>query len=107
MQNPTPITVAYGSKESPEFQGQGRTFAAALKARSAPAKELILDGLNHFEGIRSMIEPQSPLARQVLSQIGLASAWIDRRHLQEGSGATAPVHGPGAVCCAHPAEGVT
>jgi arylformamidase len=69
-----PITVAYGSKESPEFQRQGRTFAAALRARSAPAKELILAGLNHFEGIRSMIEPQGPLARQVLSQIGLTPA---------------------------------
>jgi arylformamidase len=67
-----PITIAYGSKESPEFQRQGRTFAAALRARTAPATELILDGLNHFEGIRSMIEPQSPLARQVLRQIGLA-----------------------------------
>jgi arylformamidase len=66
-----PITVAYGSKESPEFQRQGRSFAAALRARGAPATELILDGLNHFEGIRSMIEPQSPLARQVLGQIGL------------------------------------
>jgi arylformamidase len=66
-----PITVAYGSKESPEFQRQGRTFAAALRARGAPAKELILDGLNHFEGIRAMIEPQSPLACQVLTQMGL------------------------------------
>ncbi len=69
-----PITIAYGSKESPEFQRQGRSFAAALRARGAPAKELILDGLNHFEGIRSMTEPQSPLARQVLSQISLAPA---------------------------------
>jgi arylformamidase len=69
-----PVTVAYGSKESPEFQRQGRTFAAALRARGAPAKELVLDGLNHFEGIRSMIEPQSPLARQVLGQLGLTPA---------------------------------
>jgi arylformamidase len=66
-----PITIAYGSKESPEFQRQGRSFAAALRARGARAKELILDGLNHFEGIRAMIEPQSPLARQVLGQMGL------------------------------------
>lgn len=69
-----PVTVAYGSKESPEFQRQGRTFAAALRARGAEATELILDGLNHFEGIRSMIEPQSPLARQVLGQIGATPA---------------------------------
>ena len=67
-----PVTIAYGSKESPEFQRQGRTFAAALRARGAPVQELVLDGLNHFEGIRSMIEPQSPLARQVLGQLGLS-----------------------------------
>ena len=66
-----PVTIAYGSKESPEFQRQGRTFAAAARARGLPVQELILDGLNHFEGIRSMIEPQSPLARQVLGQLGL------------------------------------
>ena len=69
-----PITIAYGSKESPEFQRQGRTVAQALRARGAPAQELILDGLNHFEGIRSMIEPQSPLAQRVLGQLGLAPA---------------------------------
>jgi hypothetical protein len=30
---------------------------------------LVLDGLNHFEGIRSMIEPQSALARAVLGRM--------------------------------------
>jgi arylformamidase len=64
-----PITVAYGSKESPEFQRQGREFAAALRARGLASQELVLDGLNHFEGIRSMIEPGSRLARTVLAQI--------------------------------------
>lgn len=66
-----PVTIAYGSKESPEFQRQGRSFAAALRARKLPAEELILDGLNHFEGIRSMIEPHSSLARRVLGGMGL------------------------------------
>jgi arylformamidase len=65
-----PITVAYGSKESPEFQRQGREFAAALRARGLASRELILDGLNHFEGIRAMIEPGSILSRAVLTQIG-------------------------------------
>jgi arylformamidase len=66
-----PITVAYGSKESPEFQRQGREFAAALRTRNLPSRELILDGLNHFEGIRAMMEPQSALARAVLGGMGL------------------------------------
>ncbi|HLI23200.1 MAG TPA: alpha/beta hydrolase [Stellaceae bacterium] len=65
-----PITVAYGSKESPEFQRQARTFAAALRERGHPAEELVMPGCNHFEGIRSMIDPQSPLARAVLGRLG-------------------------------------
>jgi arylformamidase len=66
-----PITVAYGNKESPEFQRQGREFAAALRARNLPSRELILDGSNHFESIRTMIEPQSPLAHAVLGGMEL------------------------------------
>lgn len=66
-----PITVAYGSKESPEFQRQGRAFATALRARNLPHRELILDGQNHFEGIRTMIDPASPLAQAVLGGMGL------------------------------------
>jgi len=66
-----PITVAYGSKESPEFQRQGRSFAEAIRSRGLQGRELVLPGLNHFEGIRSMIEPQSPLARTVLAGMGL------------------------------------
>ncbi len=69
-----PITVAYGSKESPEFQRQGRTFAAALRAKGWPSEELVLPGLNHFEGIRAMIEPHSPLARAVLGRMGLIAS---------------------------------
>ena len=66
-----PITVAYGNKESPEFQRQGREFAAALRGRNLASRELILDGCNHFEGIQTMIEPQSPLAHAVLGGMGL------------------------------------
>ena len=69
-----PITVAYGSKESPEFQRQGRTFAAALRAKAWPSEELVLPGLNHFEGIRAMIDPKSLLARAVLGRMGLTAS---------------------------------
>lgn len=64
-----PILVAYGDKESPEFQRQGREFAAALKKERQPGQELILEGLNHFEGIRSIMDSRSPLAQAVLRQI--------------------------------------
>jgi arylformamidase len=64
-----PITVAYGSKESPEFQRQGRVFAAALRAQGLASRELVLEDCNHFEGIRTMIDAGSPLARVVLAAI--------------------------------------
>jgi arylformamidase len=67
-----PILVAYGAKESPEFQRQGREFAAALRASGRRVKELILPACNHFEGIRLMMDPRSSLAREVLAQLGLS-----------------------------------
>src|SRR5258708_3613510 len=67
-----PILVAYGDKESPEFQRQGRSFAAAQRERGLASKELALAGCNHFEGIRTMMDPASPLTRAVLTQMGLA-----------------------------------
>jgi arylformamidase len=69
-----PITVAWGDKESPEFQRQGREFAAALKAKGLACRELILKDANHFEGIRTMTQPQSPLARDVLGEIALGKS---------------------------------
>jgi len=68
-----PILVAYGDCESPEFRRQGREFAAALRTRGLASEELILPGLNHFEGIRSMLDRNSPLARAVRRQMGLES----------------------------------
>lgn len=66
-----PILVAYGERESPEFRRQGREFAAALRSRALASQEPILPDLNHFEGIRSMIDPQSALARAVFAQMGV------------------------------------
>jgi arylformamidase len=68
-----PILVAYGDRESPEFRRQGSEFAAALRARGLSSEELILPGLNHFEGIRSMMEPGSKLAQAVLGRMGLSA----------------------------------
>jgi arylformamidase len=68
-----PIVVAYGSKESPEFQRHGRSLAEALRKRGAAMRELVLDDKNHFEGIRTMMDLGSPLARAVFAQIGATS----------------------------------
>ena len=58
-----PIIICYGDKESPEFQRQGRDFAAALK-RAELAHELHVGrGLNHFEVMHSISEPTVSSAR--------------------------------------------
>ena len=69
-----PILVAYGDRESPEFQRQGREFAAALRRGTLPASEMVMTGCNHFEGVRTMMNPASPLAQAVCRQMGLVAA---------------------------------
>jgi arylformamidase len=64
-----PILVAYGDKESPEFQRQGKSFAAALKESRHPSAALMMAGCNHFEGVASMIDPRSPLAQEVIRRV--------------------------------------
>jgi arylformamidase len=66
-----PILIAYGDRESPEFQRHGRSFAAGLQRNGRPSRLLVLSGCNHFEGIATMTDPRSPLARAVLTQVGL------------------------------------
>ena len=69
-----PILVAYGDKEIPEFQRHGRTFSAALKEAGHKATPLVMAGCNHFEGIQTMTDPQSPLTKAVFRHMGLATA---------------------------------
>jgi arylformamidase len=66
-----PILVAYGDKESPEFQRHGRTFAPALKEAGHEASLFVIPSCNHFEGIASMTDPQSSLAKVMLKHLGL------------------------------------
>lgn len=66
-----PILVAYGENESPEFRRHGQSFAAALHEAGLPSKLMTLPGCNHFEGIATMTDRTSPLARAVLAHMGL------------------------------------
>jgi arylformamidase len=66
-----PVIVAYGTRETPEFQRQNREFAAALTAAGKPAEFILLDGYNHFEVHESLGNPYAPLGRAVLRQMKL------------------------------------
>ena len=67
-----PVILAYGTKETPEFQRQTRDFAAALKAAAKPVQLLVADGYNHFEIIETLANPYGLLGRAALAQMKLA-----------------------------------
>ena len=68
----TPVIVAYGTLETPEFQRQSRDFAAAVKATGKPVDLLVGEGYNHFEIIETLASPYGLLGRAVLKQMKLA-----------------------------------
>jgi arylformamidase len=67
-----PVTVAYGTLETPEFQRQSRAFAAALEKDSKfPSELIVLDGVNHFEVAETMNRPDGIVGRAALKLMGL------------------------------------
>lgn len=59
-----PLVVAWGTKESPEFQRQGGEFVAAVKKIKLPVTESTAD-LNHFEILFGLSDPDGFLAPAV------------------------------------------
>ena len=70
----TPVIVAYGTLETPEFQRQSRDFAAALTAAGKPVQLLVAQGYNHFEIPETLANPYGLLGRAVLEQMKLGHA---------------------------------
>lgn len=67
----TPVVLAYGTLETPEFQRQTRDFAATLKDRGLAGGCLVAEGCNHFEILETLANPYGLLGRAVLQQMGL------------------------------------
>jgi arylformamidase len=65
----TPLILAYGTLETPEFQRQSRDFAAAAKAAGKPVQLLVAAGYNHFEIIETLASPYGLLGRAALEQM--------------------------------------
>src|SRR3989338_1515140 len=70
----TPVIVAHGTLESPEFQRQAREFAAAVKAAGKPVQLIVGEGYNHFEMPETLGSPHGLLGRAVLEQMKLAGS---------------------------------
>jgi len=70
----TPLILAYGTYETPEFQRQTREFHAAVRAAGKPAELLVGEGYNHFEMLETLANPYGLLGRAVLAQMRLTPA---------------------------------
>jgi arylformamidase len=67
-----PVVVAYGERDSPEFQRQSREFAAALERAGRLRRLLVGGGLNHFEMPETLASPDGLLGRAALELLQLA-----------------------------------
>jgi arylformamidase len=70
----TPLILAHGTYETPEFQRQTRDFYAAVKALGKPVELLVGEGYNHFEMLETLANPYGLLGRAVLAQMRLSAA---------------------------------
>ncbi|MBX9841996.1 MAG: alpha/beta hydrolase [Xanthobacteraceae bacterium] len=68
----TPLVLAYGTCETPEFQRQTRDFAAAVTAAGKPVEPLVGEAYNHFELLETLANPYGLTGRAMLKQMGLA-----------------------------------
>ncbi len=69
-----PVTLTYGTNETPEFQRQNRDFAAALRGVGKPVELIESANYNHFEMVESLGNPYGPNGRAALALIKLAPA---------------------------------
>jgi arylformamidase len=67
----TPLVLAYGTRETPEFQRQTRDFAAAVKARGMPVELIEGVAYNHFELLETLANPYGLTGRAMLAQMQL------------------------------------
>jgi arylformamidase len=68
----TPLILAYGSQETPEFQRQTREFFAAVQAMGKPAELIVGEAYNHFELLETLANPYGLAGRAMLRQMQIA-----------------------------------
>ncbi|MBV8537903.1 MAG: alpha/beta hydrolase [Alphaproteobacteria bacterium] len=68
-----PVSVVYGTFETPEFQRQNREFAAAVKAAGKPVKLTVAPGYNHFEVMETLANPYGFMGHAALAQMKLTA----------------------------------
>jgi arylformamidase len=67
----TPLTLAVGSLETPEFQRQARDFTSALSSVGKPVRLIFAEGYNHYEVGETIGNPYAVLGRAAMDMMGL------------------------------------
>lgn len=67
----TPLILAIGTCETPEFQRQSRDFAAAVRAAGKPVELIVGEAYNHFELLETLSNPYGLTGRAMLEQMQL------------------------------------
>jgi arylformamidase len=67
----TPLVLAYGTAETPEFQRQSRDMFAAARYLGKPAELIVGEAYNHFELLETLANPYGLAGRAMLGQMGL------------------------------------
>jgi arylformamidase len=69
-----PITVTYGTLETPDFQRQSRDFGASVRAAGKPVQVVEAANYHHQEMVESLGNPYGPNGRAALAMMKLAPA---------------------------------
>jgi arylformamidase len=69
----TPLTLTYGTLDTPEYQRQSRQFAFALQLAGRAPRIVIGNGYNHFEMLETLRNPYGINGRAVLEMMSLAA----------------------------------
>jgi arylformamidase len=69
---PRPLAVVVGGLEGPEYHRQVDALVGAWRPAGVPLEVHDLEGHDHFTIMASLEDPQAPLTRVILSQLGLA-----------------------------------
>ena len=67
----TPLALAYGSCETPEFQRQTKEFCTAVQAAGKTAELIVGEAYNHFELLETLANPYGLTGRAMLAQMQL------------------------------------
>ena len=69
-----PVTLVYGTNETPEFQRQSRDFAAALRTAGKQVELVVAPNHNHYELQETLANPYGWAGRAALARMGLKAA---------------------------------